>query len=343
MNNPYRLNIGSEPETYIPNPQIETICDYFKIHSGVVLTGVSGCGKTVAMIKVSKKLKQSEDWIVVNLKPVGPLMIDLVGKLYDTHSYIKNFMHTELNITPFDVGMIFKTNPPAASLESALYKILKEIKEKKQKLLVCIDEAASTIDLVEFLNSFQTLSCREQMPIYILIAGLDKNIDDLRGHMNLSFFCRFPEIILDPLSTELISTDYKQKCVLDSSEALRYSRITKGFPTAFQLLGNILYEHRVDLEAVDVIEELNQKLYKQAYRELINELNDAELDYLNNLLNNESPSTQDVTQRTKIIRTRNRLQRKGVIKSIGRSLYKEEIILPQFAEIYKKVMDGIYF
>lgn len=46
-----------------------------------MITGIRGCGKTVFMTEIAKKLKANKDYIVVELNPSGDLLMDFAASL----------------------------------------------------------------------------------------------------------------------------------------------------------------------------------------------------------------------------------------------------------------------
>ena len=76
--NPYALVFGREPSQVIPRAStITEIVETFdeqalsqQVYQQVYLiTGVRGSGKTVLMTEVSARLRQRDDWVVVELNP----------------------------------------------------------------------------------------------------------------------------------------------------------------------------------------------------------------------------------------------------------------------------------
>ena len=125
------------------------------------------------------------------------MLIGLVGKLYDSRSYITQFIDGNINLSGFGIGLNISAKSPVADIESALEKILKEIKRNNKKLLVSIDEVSNTQYMREFASCFQLL-LREELPIYVIMAGLYENIHDLEDVENLTFLYRTPKYEMEP-------------------------------------------------------------------------------------------------------------------------------------------------
>ncbi|MBQ7370412.1 MAG: hypothetical protein IJW67_00775 [Blautia sp.] len=66
-----------------------------------MITGVRGCGKTVLMTEVTKKIKQLHNWIVVELNPERNLLEDLATKLNSDHNLAQLFSNAKINLSFF--------------------------------------------------------------------------------------------------------------------------------------------------------------------------------------------------------------------------------------------------
>lgn len=118
--NPYTLLFGKEPtETISRAAQKADIIDSFSSTPSTqqiyMITGVRGCGKTVFMTEISKELKESDDWIVVELK-----------------------------------GSV-----PITNVQVAITKMLESIKKNGKKVLICVDEVTNNASMQAFASAFQ--------------------------------------------------------------------------------------------------------------------------------------------------------------------------------------------
>lgn len=331
MKNPYNVNIGSIPEKYIENKQINNIVGGFINDelANYIIYGPSGSGKTVAITMIYNKLKEQKDWIAINLNPSSSPITDLVGKLYDTRYYAKEFIDSEFNLSIMNIGFDIKTNQPAASLESALIRIMSVMKKKNKKLIVCIDELVYREELYRFFHSVQ-IAQRENLPIHLLLCGLYNDIEEYFGMSGFSFFCRIPMEQIQLLDVNKITEDYMHSFCIDGNQAMSLALITKGFPTAYQIIGKTVWgnkEYDVNDSFLGKIDDL---LYQYAYRDLIYRFSKKNICIIQNLLKKGNYFSVDniADEKISIIE----LSKAGVVRKIGDDEYA--IVLPRFREIF---------
>ena len=168
---------------------VETLNSDIIQEQAFMITGIRGTGKTVTLTAIENKLREDDEWIIADLKPSGNITEELVVELYSQVSYIREFVDTELNLSKFGIGMTVTAKKPFASIDHALRQILKELKRKKKRLLVVIDDAKCTDEMARFIQLFQIL-IREEMPIYLLVAGLYEDVESLENKDGLTFFLR---------------------------------------------------------------------------------------------------------------------------------------------------------
>ena len=86
MQNPFTLTFGKSPLEPVERPvQTKEIIDTFtaeQINQQMfIITGVRGSGKTVMMTEISQKLRENDQWIVIELNPATDLLKGLLSKL----------------------------------------------------------------------------------------------------------------------------------------------------------------------------------------------------------------------------------------------------------------------
>ena len=77
--------------------------------------------------------------------------------------------------------------------------MLKELKEEKKRLLITIDEVSNSKQMREFTNYFQHC-LREELPVFVIMTGLYKNVRALQNNRSQTFLRRIPKITLEPLN-----------------------------------------------------------------------------------------------------------------------------------------------
>lgn len=202
--NPYEISFGRIPthsiNRFLIVDHIIEILEADPVEEQAFkLTGIRGTGKTVTMTAIERRMRENDQWIVVGLRSNSNIMEDLVANLYNRDSFLTDFINAELNLSKFGIGLNISSKNPVASLDYALKRILLEVKKRGKKVLVTIDEARKTDAMVDFIQEFQLL-IREDLPIYLIIAGLYEDIEDIENTDGLTFFLRAAAYKMTPLN-----------------------------------------------------------------------------------------------------------------------------------------------
>jgi hypothetical protein len=253
--------------------QIEEMVDSFTAEIPTqqiyMITGVRGSGKTVLMTEVVKRLQEREDWIVVELNPAKDLLEGLASRLYEHRGLASYFKEAKINLTAFGIGVEIQGTTPVTVIEVAIERMLKILKKKGKRVLVAIDEAASTKEMQMFASEFQ-LIIRKDLPLYLIMTGLYENIDELQNDKILTFLHRAPKIKMNPLNSSGIIMRYKKTFELSDDEAREMAALTMGYSFAFQVLGYFTYVYQGDYHAA--IPETRQYLEEYVYDKIWSEL-----------------------------------------------------------------------
>ena len=344
--NPFAINFGIIPAQYIERDLItdEIITE---LESDVVqnpcfmLTGIRGSGKTVTMTAIEREMKEREEWIVIGLNPDREMIGNLVAKLYDTHEFINKFISKNLNLSKFGIGVEIDKKPPIADIESALEIILKEMKKKNKRLLVTVDEVSNTQYMKQFASAYQ-IFIRQELPFYLIMAGLYQNIHNLENEENLTFLYRTPKYVMEPLNVTMLQQRYKTIFSIDSDKAYDMAVITKGYAFAYQALGKYVW----DSEEKDVTEEVlikfDEALAKYVYDKMWSELSATDKWYLKFIAEKETMETSELLsitnkKKNEFSQYRVRLRDKGIINVSTHGLIK--LNLPRFDIFVKKKID----
>lgn len=342
MNNPYAISFGRIPTKYINRSMmIDDIID--ALTSDVIteqafkITGIRGMGKTVTLTAIEKELRDIDDWIVVDLRPDSDILNDLVANLYSAVPFVTEFVDTSLNLSHFGIGLSVHKKSPVASIDYALKKIFEIIKKRNKKVLVAIDEARKSESMVDFIQEFQIL-IREEMPIYLIAAGLYEDIEALENSDGLTFFLRAQKVEMTPLNLTVIRADYEKTLGIDRSVAEEMALITKGYPFAFQALGKFMWESETrELDDV-VLALLDEALAEKVYNKIWSELTDRDKFYLSFILTKDKMQASELLELTKKSHSewsepRKRLSAKGIIDTRTRGVIT--VRLPRLKEYYE--------
>ena len=262
--NPYSIGFGKIPTHYISrdiliDEILDTLISEEPQAQAYKLTGIRGSGKTVTLSAIEKSLRNNPDWVVVGIKPEGNIIEDIIGTIYNEVPFLLSFFKSNLNLSKFGIGVDIKNIPPVSSLDAALNKILVELNKRKKRLLVTVDEVKNTASMRDFVQEFQIL-IRQDLPIYMIIAGLYDDIESLENADHLTFFLRAEKYDMTPLNYTTIRNDYMKTLKVNQDVADQMAAITKGYAFAYQALGKYMWESEQKDISEDVLLKLDEAL-----------------------------------------------------------------------------------
>ena len=337
MSNPYTLVFGQRPPEIIERTvQAERIISEFTQDRPAnylnLITGIRGSGKTVFLTQIANKLKERSDWIVVNLNPQRDMLNSLVAKLDSNSVLSKIFKDAELNLTAFGVGLGIKGGDPIYDVEEALIRMLQSIKKHNKRLLITIDEATNSKEMKIFTSTYQIL-LREDLPVFLLMTGLYKNIDGLRNAEGMTFLERAPRTVLNPLSIDAITTNYYETLKVDLAKAVRLATLSKGYSFAFQTIGYFAWENPNEDEKA--MSDAREYLYEFAYRKIWSELSPKDRGVVKAIAGTANGEVKEIREKLGYTSNqfnpyRDRLIKAGVVLSPSNG--RLEFALPWFGE-----------
>ncbi len=332
MENPYSLVFGKMPANYIDrelelNEIIETFSEREPSIRAYALTGLRGCGKTVALSFIEKHFQKQKDFVVI------PLNSDL-DMFEQTLEYLsQKKLLDELKIS---VSLLGITLEKAQSAESANYKIqqyLDCITKKNKRILFTIDEISNTQNIKAFFQSFN-IWLRKDYDIAILMAGLKKNILSLQKDNRISFLKRAEKKDLKQLSLNSIMLDYKNNLQLTDQEASEMAIFTKGYSYAFQLLGYLCF--RTKQKYKNVIDQFDEKMTNNVYDIIWEDLSQKEKEVLQMMFQAKELTTRDILNVSGLDKNSYNEYRSILISKdilVDRGYGKIDFTLPRFKEI----------
>jgi len=346
MKNPFAIGFGIKPLEYIEQTGIideiidEFTADYIQ-HPCYMISGVRGSGKTVTMVAVGEELVKRDNWLVLRLNPESDLLNELAAKLYDTNKFWSDFINTEINLTKFGIGISTKSIAPAASIESALEKILKRMRTRNERLLVEIDEVSNTKQIRMFAHAFQTF-LGEQLPIFLLMTGLHKNIKNLQDGANCTFLYRAEELSLEPLNLTSVRDSYVKAIGVNPELAWEMAVISRGYAVAYQIIGKYMWEAQDKEINERYLEHVDAALARYVYKKIWSELSDKDRWHLTFMCHKESMQISELLELTsqkknELSQYRERLREKGLIVTPQRGIIAWA--LPRFEDFVKKQSD----
>lgn len=205
MQNPFTLTFGKSPLEPVERPvQTNEIVDAFTAESVnqqmFIITGVRGSGKTVMMTEIARRLREKENWVVIELNPSTDLLQAMLAKLNSNKVCAAIIKSAKIDLSFFGFGVAIEGVPAITDAETAIITILEKMKKSGKRLLVTIDEVTNNDFMKVFAGSFQ-IFVRQDLPVFLLATGLYENIDELQNEKNLTFLYRAPKIQLKPLNS----------------------------------------------------------------------------------------------------------------------------------------------
>lgn len=342
MSNPFTLSFGKKPLQYISrivqtNQVIEEFCAKQPSNQIFMLTGVRGSGKTVMMTNLAAELRKIPDWIVVELNPTRDLLQSLAAKIYSLPEMHTRFLSAKFDFSAFGLGVSVENAAPVTDIENALELMLAEINKAGKRLLVTIDEVTNSEYIRVFASAFQ-IFIREEYPIFLIMTGLYENIYDLQNDKALTFLYRAPKIMLEPLNYTAIRKNYMDIFEIEITQAEKMTELTKGYPFAFQVLGYLYWEYRVDKKLEEILPEYDQYLDEYVYSKIWSELSMQDKEILTVISVTGETRVKNIRESLSMNSNlfsvyRERLKRKGVVDT--REYGRMSLALPRFDEFVK--------
>lgn len=274
MQNPFTLTFGKSPLEPVDRPvQTNEIIDAFTAdpvnQQMFIITGVRGSGKTVMMSEIAHRLREKDNWIVIELNPATDLLLNMLSKLNSNVVCSSIIKSARINLSFFGFGAEIEGSTPITDAETAIIEILERIHKKGKRLLITIDEVTNNKYMHIFASAFQ-IFVRQDLPVFLLATGLYENIDELQNEKNLTFLYRAPKIPLKPLNQQAIVTKYQNIFKIDTLRASEMAKLTRGYPFAFQVLGYLTWNNHGDYKSIinEYMQYLSEFVYDKIWSEL---------------------------------------------------------------------------
>lgn len=165
--------------------QYQQVIDMFDCepvtHQICIVAGDRQSGKTDTLSFIANRLEQMSHWTILRLDPSEP---DLIG------AAANQLQQSSLKVSvDLDVGA-----PPKLSITT--FEELMRSVPKDQKVLMTLDNATDTLPIKKFICDFQILIGQEY-PVFLLMAGLNDEIQAISDDDQLTFLYRAPMIRLE--------------------------------------------------------------------------------------------------------------------------------------------------
>lgn len=331
--NPFETMFGREPKEFIQREEeTNTIIKSFEEESSLVylITGVRGSGKTVLLSHTSKCFTEKEGWIVIDLNPEQDLLSSLVSKLYAKAGVAKLFLKKSLSLSLGKISLSLTSGELLTDSESILEVMLKDLKRRKKRILVTIDEASNNKEMRIFAHSFQSL-IRQNFPIYLLMTGLYENILSLQNEKTLTFLYRAPRISLHKLNNISIYSSY-YRIFKNHTLAQEMTRCVNGYAFAYQLLGKIVFDSGSEVLTDELLNLFDKQIAEYCYTKIWQECNEVDKKIINAIFSTDGSVSKIMESllmdKAKFSVYRDRLIKKGFVNSQIRGYLSVD--LPRF-------------
>lgn len=337
--NPFTLMYGITARSVVSrDEEVERVVKSFVYDGNMyayLITGIRGSGKTVLLKTIEERIKQTENWIVLNINPQSDITISLANRLFDETLIRKELRKWSLSL---HLGVLTLSREGGESTQDPEI-IVEDLLEKASsrldlRVLVSIDEVNDTPEFRRFINLFQIL-IGKRLPIYLLMTALKENVTGLINDKAMTFLSRSPRIELEPLSLPGIAKEYQDALSVDAKTSIEMAKLTGGYAFAFQVLGYLFYERKETSLSESLIAAYDKYLWNNGYNKFWKDLTSAERAFLIAL--EESPSRSKAEILSHYTKPRNgysvyreRLIEKGLLYSPSYGTL--EFVLPRFGE-----------
>lgn len=339
MSNPFSIVFGIEPINFIERlNEKELIIQNFSQNPSpcmtYILTGLRGSGKTVMLTYLYNYFDSKNEWIVIDPINKKNLLENIVSELYTKAKLKTKFINNEFSFSFQGISISFKGNEEIVSTISLFKKMLDILKKKNKKILIVIDEVDNSSEMKSFIETYQAL-IRQNYPLYLLMTGLDENINKLQNNPSLTFLYRAQKIPMSFLSISSITYNYEKYLKVEKSKAQELAKITKGYPYAYQALGYLLCENnKKDIDS-KILYQLDDLLANNVYFKIYSSLTTYEKKVLDQIKGNNKIKVNEIikkmnTSSNTFTQYRIKLIKKGIL--ISNEYGYLEFALPRFSE-----------
>ena len=342
IENPFTLTFGEKPELIIE--RIETRDSIIKQLTSkhpssrvFMLTGIRGSGKTVLLTSISKKISEDKNRKTIDLNSSSSSILnDFSSYLYNDAEFKKMFIEAKIGFSVFGVNLSFEIQKEKPSYQVLIEEMLEKYVERNKKILITIDEVSNNNQIREITSLVQIL-IRKGFPIFLIMTGLYKNIDDLQNSKDLTFLYRAEKIFLKNLDIAQVNKKY-QSVFNDEKLSKDMATLTKGYPYAFQTLGYLMFDSK-DKSIDKVLDDFDFRLGEYVYRKIYSELSTLEKEIVKIVSNNVDISTSELASKLNkepnlVSNYKNILIKKGILNDeYGKFVFA----LPRFNEYLKLI------
>lgn len=341
MENPFVLGYGKAPNAIISRAsETEKIKRVFEMENptyySYILTGVRGCGKTVALNLLEKEFSNEKDWIVIDLPNSNDMLKNLAFNLLHCNVLNMKNIKAEINLSLASVNISLKDDLTFLSAGIVIEKTLEILTKRKKRVLICIDEISANEDMRTLISHFQ-MWLRKDLNVFLLMTGVYENVESLINDKVLTFLSRTSKIDLSVIDPNFILNSYLKYLKVSFEEAKKLSEETKGYAYAYQLIGYYAFEKHTS-NFLEISQMVDYALLTGTYLKIWEKCKTHERNLLKAIANDKN-KTDEICEFSKIKKNNFTYYKKLLIKKqlINNPEYgKYGLLLPRFKEIILK-------
>ncbi|MCR4656325.1 MAG: hypothetical protein K5770_08875 [Lachnospiraceae bacterium] len=278
-----------------------------------------------------KLFAQRKDWYVINLIIEDDMLGGLSAKLCGLKGCRKLFQEENLPLSAFGIGISVSKQSKDADSEVMADKLLQTLKKKNKRLLITIDDVASTREMRIFSHFFQSCLMKDY-DVFLIMNGVYDIIEDLQNEKTLTFLQRAPKLSFASLNKTAVAGMYSRIFDFPEETIRKMAAATGGYPYAVQALGYTVWKRHLrdkDIDMDDVLPELDLLLADSVYDKLWTDMSETDRQIAGLIAGDAAAETSvsDVISRAGVSKSmasnyKKRLIKKGILNDVrGRFVF----------------------
>lgn len=248
--NPFILAFGEVPEIMLDEEaRSKIILNDIKASRpnirNFMISGLRGSGKTVLLRSIQEALSKEKEYIFVNLDMGDGKTKDLLSQFAAIIANIPEmkslYLKADIRIGLGSAEIIMEKDNPFIDIRTEIAKMLGVLKKLNKKIVIMIDEIIDNDAVASFASAYKELT--NAYPVYLIMAGLKENTDNIVNNPVNTFLRRAYPIRLEGLNITLIREKYEKIFRISHEEAETLASLTHRYSFAFQALGYAYYEY----------------------------------------------------------------------------------------------------
>ena len=276
--NPFRPDFGRSPLVWsgrdeLLGPYRKTMSQReWSISRSIVISGMRGTGKTV-LLNEMEDFAQSQGWVV--------LRSDATNTAYDDMVYttipraMEAYTLPTKKITAVSVAGVGSVqmdedaaDRPRPQLADSLRQLEMRVLERGAGLLITVDEAQHfDADFIHALANAVQLLNRDDLPVALVMAGLNEGVNELLSLPGTTFLRRARRYKLGPLTPAEARENFAETAgttntTFDPDALDAITSFSHGFPYLIQLAGWLSWERAHEQQTqitVDIVESITDR------------------------------------------------------------------------------------